>query len=255
MDTISNELAGMLFGNEGLMKSFNKDSYADAFNEYYEKYSYVLDEIDSGFAQSENGEAYLKSIAEGFTEYAHNEEQKLKKRNDRDHFLVDHNSVLTVYLLPALAQRGSEACEKLADMIVGSWNNVFRRYTISRGTFAEIDGGFKRKLCYITTAVCESLGKSDDCYELKILRDYRDGYLMGSKDGEEVVRTYYDIAPTIVNRINKRNDSDRIYSGIFNRYISPCISLIEEDKKEECRELYSRMVYSLREEYMNKDRG
>ena len=66
MDTISNELAGMLFGNEGLMKSFNKDSYADAFNEYYEKYSYVFDEIDSGFAQSENGEAYLKSLAEGF---------------------------------------------------------------------------------------------------------------------------------------------------------------------------------------------
>ena len=251
MDTISNGLTGMLFGNEGLMKSFNKDRYAEAFHEYCEKYSYIFDEIDSGFEKSENGEAYLKGLANDFTEYAHKEEQKLKKRSDRDHFLVDHNSVLTVYMLPAFAERGSEACEKLADMIVGSWNGVFRRYTISRGTFAEIDGGFKRKLCYITTAVCESLGKSDDCYELKVLRDYRDGYLMGSKDGEALVGTYYDIAPTIVNRINKREDSEEIYSGIFYRYISPCISLIEEDKNEECRELYSKMVYSLREEYMN----
>lgn len=250
MDTISNELAGMLFGNEGLMKFFNKDSYADAFHDYYTKYSYVFDKIDSEYSEKENGEAYLRSLAKDFSDHALDEESKLKKRSDKDHFLVDHNSVLTVYLLPALAERDSEACVKLADMIVDSWNGVFKRYTISRGTFKEIDAGFKRKLCYITTAVCESLGKSDDCYELKLLREYRDDYLIGSADGKEVVRTYYDIAPTIVNRINKRPDSGDIYSSIFADYINPCISLIEKGEKEECRELYSKMVYSLKDEYM-----
>ena len=250
MQTISNDLTCMLFGNEALMKVFNKDSYADAFHDYCGRYSDVFGRIEAGYEACEDKEGFIKELAVSFTEYAAGEEAKLKKRSDKEHFRVDHNSVLTVYLLPALIERGSEACRKLAEELVTTWNGTFTSYKISLGTFAEIDGGFKRKLCYITTAVCESLGMSDDCYELKLLRDYRDGYLMSSEDGADIVRTYYNIAPTIVNRINKKEDSSKIYSDIFKQYISPCISLIEKDKKEECRELYSDMVYSLRDRYM-----
>ena len=250
MDNINTELIGMLFGNEGLMKVFNKDSYADAFHDYCDKYSTLLGEIEEVYNSSVDKKGFIRELAEAFCGYAAGEEEKLKKRSDKEHFQVDHNSVLTVYVLPALKERNSEACDTLADSIVEHWNMVFTRYSIKIGTFAEIDGGFKRKLCYITTAVCESLGKSDDCYELKMLRDYRDDYLMSSEDGAMVVSTYYNIAPTIVNRINKRPDSKDVYSMIFKQYINPCITLIEEDKKEECRELYSRMVYSLRDEYM-----
>lgn len=250
MDNINTELVGMLFGNEDLMKVFNKDSYADAFHDYCDKYAGICENIEAGYESSEDKQGYIKELAGAFTAYASGEDAKLKKKSDKEHFLVDHNSVLTVYMLPALNERETEACGKLAEEIIKQWNAVFTRYTIKLGTFAEIDGGFKRKLCYITTAVCESLGRSDDCYELKMLRDYRDEYLMNSEDGAGVVRTYYNIAPTIVNRINKRPDSDKVYCDIFKRYIKPCITLIENDRKEECRELYSKMVYTLKDEYL-----
>ena len=35
--------------------------------------------------------------------------------------------------------------------------------------------------CYITTAVCRSMDKADNCYELTTLREYRDGYLLRSE--------------------------------------------------------------------------
>lgn len=240
----------MLFDQKGLMKSFNKDSYADSFHDYSDRYKSLFGSIDEEYNAAGNKEEYISSLADSFTGYAASKEAELGKRSDREHFIIDHNSVLTVYMLPALEDSGLTSCHELALAIIRRWNETFTRYTISLGTFAEIDGGFKRKLCYITTAVCESLGKTDDCYELKMLREYRDDYLMSSKDGADVVKTYYNIAPTIVNRINKRSDSGEIYGSIFSRYIKPCISLIENDRKEECRQLYSEMVYSLKDEYM-----
>ena len=76
-----------------------------------------------------------------------------------------------------------------------------------------------------------------------MLRDYRDQYLLGSKEGMNTVNEYYNIAPTIVKRINRQVDSAGIYAGI-------CVRLIEEDKKEECRKLYSDMVRKLEKKYL-----
>ena len=72
---------------------------------------------------------------------------------------------------------------------------------------------------------------------------------MGCEDGAGIVRTYYDIAPTIVNRINKSDNRKQVYQDIFNRYIKPCIMMIENGKQSDCKRLYSEMVYSLRDEY------
>ena len=158
--------------------------------------------------------------------------------------------MLIVYMIPALVDSRLESLNVLAKMIIDKWNATFKGHTLSVGTFTEIDAGFKRKLCYITTAVCETLGKPDDCYELKLLRDYRDGYLASCEDGEKVIKEYYNVAPTIVNRINKKSESAKIYSDIYSTYISPCISYIESGKNEECRTLYTNMVYELKSEYM-----
>ena len=43
---------------------------------------------------------------------------------------------------------------------------------------------------------------------------------------------------------------DEIYRGIWNDYLSPCIRLIEEDRNEECRDVYSQMVRRLEKDYM-----
>ena len=93
--------------------------------------------------------------------------------------------------------------------------------------------------CYITTAVCESLNKPDDCYELTTLRKYRDEYLLSTESGREIVEEYYNIAPTIVKRIGRQDDAGEIYRGIWDEYLSPCIHLIEKGRKEECKDRYS----------------
>ncbi|GHU54664.1 hypothetical protein FACS1894132_09650 [Clostridia bacterium] len=59
--------------------------------------------------------------------------------------------------------------------------------------------------CYITTAVCTSLEKPDDCYELTLLRNFRDTFLKNQPDGETLIKPYYEDAPRIVDKINKKN--------------------------------------------------
>ncbi len=247
---INTELSGMLFNNQPLMKLFNKDTYKDAFKDYCEKYSSLFSSIDEGYTSSEDKKAYISALAGEFAAHSKGECEKLKKKSEKEHFLLDNNMVLTVYVFPALVNAGRESCKELAQAMADAWNDAFKGTKLSVGTFEEIDGGFKRKLCYITTAVCRSLDKDDDCYELKTLRDYRDHYLLGSDEGRDVVDTYYNIAPTIVNRINKTDEAASTYKTIFSRYIDPCITLIESGEYEECKKLYSDMVYTLKDRYM-----
>ncbi len=72
---------------------------------------------------------------------------------------------------------------------------------------------------------------------------------MNQEEGEEIVQEYYNLAPTIVKHINKKKDSKKIYADIWSDYLSPCISLIEEGKNEECQELYVKMVRGLQKLY------
>lgn len=41
--------------------------------------------------------------------------------------------------------------------------------------------------CFITTAVCQCFGKSDDCYELTMFRRFRDDWLMKQPDGKALI--------------------------------------------------------------------
>ncbi|MCL2049411.1 MAG: 50S ribosome-binding GTPase [Defluviitaleaceae bacterium] len=106
--------------------------------------------------------------------------------------------------------------------------------------------------CYITTAVCNSQNKADDCYELTTFRNYRDNYLLKEADGQSLIRQYYNQAPQIVANIDTRHDRDIIYSNIWKEYLSPCLTHIEENRYVECKELYIDMVNSLGAAYENK---
>lgn len=103
--------------------------------------------------------------------------------------------------------------------------------------------------CFITTAVCLSLGKDDDCYELMQFRRFRDNWLRNEKDGNALIEEYYAIAPSIVETINNRENSSEIYSMIQEKYLSKCLSLIEVSKYSECKENYINMVNDLKKVY------
>ena len=130
------------------------------------------------------------------------------------------------------------------------WNETFKT-SVGKADYEKIEQGFHRKFCYITTAACESQGKADNCYELELLRSYRDNYLLQSEEGGAMVKEYYNIAPTIVNRIARQENAGAVYDELWNSYLMDCVHKIENGENEACRERYEEMVYDLKSRYMS----
>lgn len=99
--------------------------------------------------------------------------------------------------------------------------------------------------CYITTAVCEEFGKSDDCYELTTLRKFRDEWLVNQPGGKTLVELYYATAPGIVQFINELPGRSLIYRVLKSEFIDKCLSFIEQKRFEECKTCYIDMVNSM----------
>ena len=115
--------------------------------------------------------------------------------------------------------------------------------------------GFRKKkflgLCFITTAVCESEGKPDDCAELTAFRAFRDGYLKAQPDGAALIEEYYRIAPTIVMCIDVCGDRDARYAAIREQYLQPCYNALQAGDLAGCKTKYVRMVRDLEREYLS----
>lgn len=106
--------------------------------------------------------------------------------------------------------------------------------------------------CYISSACVYALGCDDDCYELNLLRNFRDKYLSKQKSGQSEIAEYYRCAPEIVRKINKLEEKGKIYVEIYNKYIKKCISNIENKKYSDAHSLYKTMYYELKDKYIKK---
>lgn len=104
--------------------------------------------------------------------------------------------------------------------------------------------------CYITTAVCQTQKKPDNCYELTSFRNFRDHWLAKQKDGNGLIQEYYRLAPAIVTLIDGEMDSEKVYDEIYYQHLLPCLNCLEAKKYEECKNLYVQMVNELRERYL-----
>lgn len=98
--------------------------------------------------------------------------------------------------------------------------------------------------CYITTVVCEYLGKNDNCYELQTLRWFRDNWLLKMEDGEKYIKLYYDTAPEIVKAIQNDKNKDVVFTKLRQK-IQEAIKFIERKKYNDAFNIYSSMVKSL----------
>lgn len=96
--------------------------------------------------------------------------------------------------------------------------------------------------CYITTAICEEFGRSDDCYELTMFRSFRDNWLNAQPDGPALIRQYYKTAPAIVSRIDQQENRREIYRYLNDTYLSKCLTCIEAGDNETCKKLYTSMM-------------
>ena len=104
--------------------------------------------------------------------------------------------------------------------------------------------------CFITTAVCGSFGKADDCFEFTTLRKFRDTWLTAQPDGKSLIAEYYDIAPRIVANINRLANAKEIYKNIWQNYLEPCLKFIERGENLACRNKYVEMVRDLKQRYL-----
>lgn len=244
------ELALLMKECDNPMKDFKRNLYADKFEEFYAEHRKMLDAMEYVYADAEDPKGWLEEMSDHLIGAAKERMEQCKVKMKKSQLQIDCNFMVSIYLIPSVLKRHGDFSEPFADCLLERWNQAFGT-TIGKATVEAINGGFRRKLCYITTAVCESLGKDADCYELRLLKNYRDQYLDQTEEGHEMVQDYYDIAPTIVKRMNRETDCELLYQMLYRQYIGPCIQKIEDGEYESCRELYREMVLDLKEKYMN----
>lgn len=231
-------------------KNFNRQSYEESFEAFYKKNKELLITLNQLMEETPDKEAFVSELSCVLPDYVKEKLTGIEKKSKRSNLVMDYNLALVTYVLPVINYGRDDNYKMISDAIVKKWNQEVAKTAVKNASFEQISGGFKNRLCYITTAVCESLGKPDDCYELELLRSYRDDYLIGENAGREIVQEYYNIAPTIVKKINRQDDAKEIYKGIWSEYLVPCIRHIERQELSDCKEVYSNMVYNLQKKYV-----
>lgn len=236
------------------VRAFKKDSYHGLFERYKEEnyafYTAIKLVLDNAPDDIESLDGIYHQIAGGFIRAQEAELEQVKRKNEKFTVQMDKNMFMAVYVLPSIKEIGGPKADELAETICREWGQSFKDSNIIASDYDSIVQGFKRKLCYVTTAVCRNLNKGDDCEELRLIREFRDGYLSAEKDGPALIEEYYDIAPTLVKRIARDAQAQAKYVWLWNTYLGPCVSYIKSGQMESCKETYCHMIEELKEEYM-----
>lgn len=95
---------------------------------------------------------------------------------------------------------------------------------------------------FLTTVCCEEKGLPDDCYELTMMRKYRDEVLKKTEQGQQIVNFYYEQAPRIVEQIKKSDKKKEICEWIYNE-INEVIKQFENGQLNEAGNRYLLMMY------------
>ena len=118
-----------------------------------------------------------------------------------------------------------------------------------KGTIVDTTDGDKETTdiqCYLTTSCMRYMSKSfdDNCYELNVLRWFRDNFV-----SKEDIEHYYEVAPIIVETINKEEKSDVIYNYIYDNIVDYCVEQIEQGNYDKAYNRYKNSVLTLEEQF------
>lgn len=106
----------------------------------------------------------------------------------------------------------------------------------------ESDGKPSSGGCYLTTAMCQILGKEDNCYELNTLRNFREDYMRHTPEGIKLLEEYEIISPPIVTKLLSKNNRKEIANNMLINYINVAIDLIHKKDFEKAINKYKEMV-------------
>ena len=118
-----------------------------------------------------------------------------------------------------------------------------------KGSIVDTTSGDKETTdisCFLTTACMKYFQDKfdDNCYELTVLRWFRDNFV-SQKDIEH----YYEIAPIIVETINKEEKAEIIYNYIYDNVVDYCVEQIEQGNYEAAYSRYKNSVLTLEEQF------
>lgn len=104
--------------------------------------------------------------------------------------------------------------------------------------------------CYLTTTCMRHYLKvfDDNCYELTILRWFRDNFV-----SKEDIKHYYLIAPIIVRNINNDINADLVYDYIYDNVVDYCVKEIELGNYKEAYDRYKNSILVLEKYYAKKE--
>ena len=240
----------IVIDNMRLMFCFKESMYAKEMKEYKESTRDIFVALETIYLLRENEkeniihEATLRFMS-GIQEHL-DTDPKLKSKFAKKAELDSLKTILALFTVPMIQLQALSVSMPFVESINKKWNETYSDFHFKVGGFEELNTGFRKKgFCYITTSVCETLDKSDDCYELTMFRQFRDQFLRKEKDGETLVQQYYLMAPKIVDKINQSEVKNTIYTGIWDKYLSSCLSRIELGDNAGCKELYVEMMYEL----------
>jgi hypothetical protein len=99
--------------------------------------------------------------------------------------------------------------------------------------------------CFLTTACCAVIGLADDCWELRTLRRFRDGWMSGFATGRAEIDRYYRQAPAVAARLAASRAGRLRLLGLYWSVIVPSAALIRLGANRLAYRLYRRMMVDL----------
>lgn len=239
-----------------LRNRFTKKDYTPTFEQYEGQIHAMM--VSFSTAVSQRPEQREALIAGAVTELLDAAQQQMeqnrqwKHRGQRENIIFDVKLVIALFLSPAIRQRPTAVSEDFAAELHRQWHEQHPKCPYQLCTYPDIVAGFrKRKLCFITTAVCQTEGKPDDCAELTAFRAFRDGYLSHQSEGRKLIEEYYEIAPAIVMSIDLCDDAKAVYDRLRKQYLTPCYQDLLSGREADCQKRYTAMVQELSKTYLS----
>lgn len=220
-------------------ENFSAAKYPEEYERYLTQFRPALNAFRmNALSSTDAAEQFAELLFQGFQDGLRD-----SKGKSRDSFPL--RMTITMLTVPSILSLEIPEAGHAVDCFLEKWNTAFPKEHLGKATYDEILGGFRHKLCYITTAVCNSLGKGDDCAELNAFRSFRDGWLAHTPDGPEKITEYYLFAPMIVRAIDASGHAEAEYRRIWEESLSPLLACIREGRQATCAEGYEKMVRSL----------
>lgn len=104
--------------------------------------------------------------------------------------------------------------------------------------------------CFLTTAMCNIFGMTDDCYILNVMRNFRDKILINNPKYHEMLAQYEFVGPLISKNLYADPHRQEVADYYFENYIYAIVMSIQNNHNtDEIVNKYLEMGYDMKRMY------